>query len=110
MEDTNLDDTTSVIKKSKEKQHIIDNDIRAKAAKKLASDFLSVDEVSLESRTYLVKTTLPSVVIALDQLLKEMKYRNIAFNSTKQALEHPDVLQKDKPNTKFDSINWLGKV
>ena len=107
MEDANH---TNLIINQPKKTQFNDSNIRAKAANKLANDFLSVDEISLEARAYLVKTTLPSVVIALEQLLKEMKCRNIPFTATKQALEHPDVIQKDKPITKFDAINWLGKV
>jgi hypothetical protein len=108
MEERNLGEASLLINKN-EKRSISDKEVRKKAARNLANDFLSVEEVSLESRAYLVKTTLPSVVVALEQLMKEVKSREIPLNSTKQVLKPPDLVQRDKPNTSFDSINWLGK-
>ena len=108
MEEANLGEASLLINPN-EKRSISAIDVGKREARNLANDFLSVDEVSLESRTYLVKTTLPSVVVALEQLMKEMKSREIPLNSTKQVLKRPDLVQRDKPNTTFDSINWLGK-
>lgn len=71
-------------------------------------DFLNVCEESLETRTYLVKTTLPTVVMALDGLLKELSNRNINLNIIRKKNDI-DSVEKDQPNPIFDSLNWLAQ-
>jgi glutamyl/glutaminyl-tRNA synthetase len=71
-------------------------------------DFLNVCEESLETRTYLVKTTLPTVVMALDGLLKELSNRNINLNIIRKKNDI-DSGEKDQPNPIFDSLNWLAQ-
>lgn len=100
--------STSLLVDPNENRPISDIEVRKKTIRKIADEFLDVDEVSLESRAYLVKTTLPSVVVGLEQLIHEMKIRDIPLIARKQILKHPDQVQKDKPNSTFDSLNWLG--
>jgi hypothetical protein len=109
MDSQNLGSVDFLVDKN-EKRPINEQELRKLAVLKLTNDFLAVDELSLESRTYLVKTTLPTVVIALEKLMKEMKTRNIPMDSRKQLLGKSDAIQHDKPVPVFDTINWLGNI
>ncbi|KAJ3371792.1 hypothetical protein HDU91_004937 [Kappamyces sp. JEL0680] len=84
-------------------------EIRKAAVKRIADEFLAVDELSIESRSYLVKTTLPSVVVALEQLIQEMKTHDIPLNGRVEVLKSLDQTRKEPPVRKFDSINWLAQ-
>lgn len=74
------------------------NDTQDIAIYSMAQDFLDVSDAGLEFRAYLVESTLPTVVVALDKLLREVERRGLLDG------EHVDA--NDRP--KFDPINWLG--
>jgi hypothetical protein len=99
--------STAVVSDPNEKRNLSSEKLRHFYVEEMAKELLQVDEISLESRAYLVKTTLPNVVIALENLMKEMKSKNISLNATKQ-LAQQDKIQLDKPLQQFDSLNWIG--
>jgi hypothetical protein len=74
----------------------------------VTDDFLNVTEESLETRAYMMKTTIPTVVMALEDLMKEMKNRDLEMQGIRT--KNPDKSQKDMPNSSFDSLNWLGNI
>ncbi|KAJ3417345.1 EF-hand calcium-binding domain-containing protein 5 [Chytridiales sp. JEL 0842] len=102
----------------------IDRDIKEMAVAAIAKDFLNTSEMSLEVRAYLVETTLPTIVMALERLLKEVDRRKLV-----EMMERREPLQKvmstlapaaesgsslepqtDKPaDDTFDPINWLAQ-
>ncbi|KAJ3045424.1 EF-hand calcium-binding domain-containing protein 5 [Rhizophlyctis rosea] len=55
----------------------LDEEIREMAIAALANDFLNVPEMSLDVRAYMVETTLPTLVLALERLLKEVGKRGM---------------------------------
>ncbi|KAJ3056146.1 EF-hand calcium-binding domain-containing protein 5 [Rhizophlyctis rosea] len=59
----------------------------------LANDFLDVPELSLDVRAYIVETTLPTLVLALEKLLKEEEVYRAVFSS-ENVQSNPDMLQK----------------
>lgn len=87
---------------------LTDSQIRSLAINHIADEFLNVDEKNIETRTYMMKSTLPTVVIALENLLKEMQKRNLAFDSIKSNIDVMNELEIDKPCASFDSLNFLG--
>ncbi|KAJ3259794.1 EF-hand calcium-binding domain-containing protein 5 [Boothiomyces macroporosus] len=98
----------SLIASSRKDRHMNDYEIRYMAINQLADKFLeNVTEDGLETRAYLLTTTLPTVIYALEQLLKEMQKRNLSYESTKYLLVKKDALETDKPAEKFDCLNWL---
>ncbi|KAJ3315402.1 EF-hand calcium-binding domain-containing protein 5 [Boothiomyces sp. JEL0838] len=100
----------SLIASSRKDRHMNDYEIRYMAINQLADKFLeNVTEDGLETRAYLLTTTLPTVIYALEQLLKEMQKRNLSYESTKYLLVKRDALETDKPAEKFDCLNWLAQ-
>lgn len=86
-----------------------DNDVRRMAVNNLTLDWGIVnDEVSLESRTYLVKTTLPSVVISLENLMKEIQMKGLPLDNHRHVMGS-DNSQRDMLTQNFDTINWLAQ-
>ena len=81
-----------------QKQEIDTNTLALEA---LANDFLDVAESGIEFRTFLVGTTLPTLVEAIDKLLREVDRRGLLSKSDKIGINH-DV----KP---FDPINWIAQ-
>jgi hypothetical protein len=75
-----------------------DFDTQAMVIQSLTREFLDVPEKSLEVRSYLVDKTIPTVVLALDNLLREVEKRGL--------LKGSQNVEGDRP--KFDAINWLG--
>lgn len=75
----------------------------------MAAEYLVVDEKRMEARSYLVKTTLPSVVIALRQLLVEVVRRD-ALEKARSIVIPADDIQPDRPIVSFDSLRWLGSI
>lgn len=73
-------------------------DTQAIAVQSLSREFLDVSDHGIEIRAYLVDTTIPSVVMALDNLLREVERRGLLKD---------DKAPSDRP--KFDAINWLGR-
>ena len=90
--------------------NLTDTQLRQISINAIADDFLKVQEVGLEERYYLVKTTLPSLVVSLEKLLKEMMRRNIHLESAKDEQDIPPAAESDVPKPNFDSINWLGNL
>lgn len=76
-------------------------DTQEVAIQSLSNEFLDVSDTSLETRTYLVATTLPVVVLGLDKLLREVEHRGLLSRENRQSPTN------NRP--KFDAINWLGK-
>ena len=79
---------------------------------------IKVNELNVELRAYLMETTLPTVIIALERLLKELARRKIVdivkgnYLDVLAPAADISVLDKqiDKPSENaFDSINWIGK-
>jgi hypothetical protein len=91
-----LTDATSIPKKLTTK----DFDTEAIVIQSLTRDFLDVPDTSLEVRSYLVDTTIPIVVMALDNLLREAEKRGLVEGDIKTDVDRP----------KFDAINWLGII
>ncbi|KAJ3333567.1 EF-hand calcium-binding domain-containing protein 5 [Blyttiomyces sp. JEL0837] len=103
----------------------------------LTNDFLNVADISLDLRAYLVETTIPTIVMALEKLLREADRRGFVENMTATfhsgsklsllknvdhgGLEDEEVAapaaeqvtldrQIDKPERSiFDPINWLAQ-
>ncbi|KAJ3091931.1 EF-hand calcium-binding domain-containing protein 5 [Quaeritorhiza haematococci] len=83
----------------------------------LAHDFLEVSESNMEVRAYMADTTLPTVILALDKLLREVDRRNILSTESIEAdskdafAPAADFLdyQFDKPPNSFDPLNWLAQ-
>ncbi|KAI8901952.1 hypothetical protein BC833DRAFT_575684 [Globomyces pollinis-pini] len=99
----------NLIADTRDVRKLTDSQINLLAIDKIAAEFLVVDDDNLETRHYLIKTTLPTVVIALEQLLKELNTKGIPLNASKHTLDKDDAIQADKPVSKFDSLNWLGQ-
>jgi type IV secretory pathway ATPase VirB11/archaellum biosynthesis ATPase len=75
-----------------------DFDSRVTTIHELTREFLEVSDTSLEVRNYLVDSTIPTVVTALDNLLREVERRGLLEGDKKAGGDRP----------KFDAINWLG--
>ncbi|KAI8821360.1 uncharacterized protein EV422DRAFT_496010 [Fimicolochytrium jonesii] len=105
---------------------LLDSQIRDTAIKALANDFLNVPEIDLELRAYIVETTLPTLIIGLEKLLKEVERRDLVGNEDPQPSSKPSRweiddpnaaaeaaeetnVEVDKPRDQFDSINWLAQ-
>ncbi|KAJ3101695.1 EF-hand calcium-binding domain-containing protein 5 [Phlyctochytrium planicorne] len=108
------------IQKADAPNFVLDRDAgRDIAVAALTNDFLNVSDMSLDLRTYLVETTLPSTVLALEKLIKEVERRGllqegaaltpaggVALAAEDSALD----IQPDKPLlTTFNPINWLAQ-
>ncbi|KAJ3324094.1 EF-hand calcium-binding domain-containing protein 5 [Boothiomyces sp. JEL0866] len=101
----------TLIASSRKDRHLNDYEIRDMAINQIADKFLeNVTEDGLETRAYLITTTLPTVIYALEQLLKEMQTRKLSYESTKYLLVKKDDLETDKPAESFDCLNWLGRL
>ncbi|KAJ3214781.1 EF-hand calcium-binding domain-containing protein 5 [Dinochytrium kinnereticum] len=97
----------------------LDSDVRDMAVAALTNDFLTVSDLSLDLRAYLVETTLPTAVLALEKLIKEVERRRLLEDGAKLtpaggvALAAEDTTlepQPDKPlETTFNPINWLAQ-
>ncbi|KAJ3276598.1 EF-hand calcium-binding domain-containing protein 5 [Terramyces sp. JEL0728] len=100
----------SLIASSRKDRHLNDYEIRDIAINQIADRFLeNVTDDGLETRAYLITTTLPTVIYALEQLLKDMQKRNLNYESTKYQLISKDMLENDKPAETFDCLNWLAQ-
>ncbi|KAI9095120.1 hypothetical protein DFS34DRAFT_626735 [Phlyctochytrium arcticum] len=99
---------------------LLDHNIRDLAIKTLANDFLNVADADLDLRAYMIETTLPTLVCALEQLLGEVIKRaqnngedlmKVMRPKTSKPDIHVDELgpQADKPAERLDSINWLAQ-
>ncbi|KAI8589353.1 hypothetical protein BDZ88DRAFT_489077 [Geranomyces variabilis] len=98
----------------------LDSEIRNAALSALADDFLAVPDMDLSMRAYMLETALPTLLFALEKLLREVERRKLvggAEDAEKQeggqelAKAADDGLepQNDKPKDQFDSINWLAQ-
>ncbi|KND00024.1 uncharacterized protein SPPG_04370 [Spizellomyces punctatus DAOM BR117] len=93
---------------------LLDKDIRDLAIKTLASDFLNVSDANVALRAYLVETTLPACVLAMEALIKNvLKGNRLESDGTLLPLE-PDEKDgkqdnKEKQKDTIDSINWLAQ-
>ncbi|KAJ3177710.1 EF-hand calcium-binding domain-containing protein 5 [Geranomyces variabilis] len=98
----------------------LDSEIRNAALSALADDFLAVPDMDLEMRAYMLETALPTLLFALEKLLREVERRKLVGGSEdperqgggqQLAKAADDGLepQNDKPKDQFDSINWLAQ-
>ncbi|KAJ3196481.1 EF-hand calcium-binding domain-containing protein 5 [Irineochytrium annulatum] len=95
-----------------------DKETRDFAISLLTNDFLNVPDASLELRAHLIETTLPTMVLALEKLIKEVERRDLlkdgACNSeggvalaAETSLLEPQI---DKPpESLFNPTNWLAQ-
>ncbi|KAI8929228.1 hypothetical protein BC831DRAFT_6174 [Entophlyctis helioformis] len=130
-EDVDIGSIENLLEQSREERLPSATRIRELAITAIANQFLDVPEVNLEMRAFLVQTTLPTVVLALERLLMEIERRNVQQPAETEAdagrhqsagsrggeagtsapaaeLDTVDV-QLDKPQEKFDAINWLAQ-
>ncbi|KAI8915257.1 hypothetical protein DFJ77DRAFT_461843 [Powellomyces hirtus] len=113
----------------------LDSEIHDAAIKALAAEFLNVPDLDLELRAYMVETTLPTLIFALEKLLREAEKRSLVErDGAGGGGKDPSVVelkpsremfggkdgatapaadglppQPDKPQDQFDSINWLAQ-
>jgi len=77
----------------------------------LAQEFLTNDNVDLETRAYLLESVFPILCVSLEKLLIEIDRRKIIEMDEKPSefiVERShNAIPKDVP---FDSINWLGMI
>ncbi|KAJ3023323.1 EF-hand calcium-binding domain-containing protein 5 [Thoreauomyces humboldtii] len=106
---------------------ILDAELRDAATRALATNFLNVPDLDLDVRAYMVETTLPTLIYALEKLLREVERRNLIPTETGElkpsretfaggrtadaapAADGAIVDQPDKPVEQFDAINWLAQ-
>ncbi|KAJ3388842.1 EF-hand calcium-binding domain-containing protein 5 [Lobulomyces angularis] len=85
--------------------------LRDLAVQTLTYDFLDVTDAGLDFRAYLVETTLPSVIVAIDKLLQEVERRNLVneniFSNDGTDDENKSNLRCQRPI--FDPLNWLAQ-
>ncbi|TPX60278.1 hypothetical protein SpCBS45565_g07556 [Spizellomyces sp. 'palustris'] len=87
---------------------LLDTDIRDLAIKTLASDFLNVSDANVPLRAYLVETTLPACVLAMEALIKNvLKGNQLESDGTICPLKADE--KNEKQEESFDSINWLAQ-
>ncbi|KAI9014654.1 hypothetical protein BC832DRAFT_546037 [Gaertneriomyces semiglobifer] len=106
----------------------LDNEVQEIAIRALAHDFLNVPDLSLDLRAYMVETTLPTLIFALEKLLREVEKKHLLGDGsdsggstlpasrnapteklTDQGLGTGLATQLDKPVEQFDCINWLAQ-
>lgn len=82
----------------------------------LADDFLEGSNFTIETRMYVIDHVLPTIVLALEGLLTEVQ-RNDLVDETGGLKINQKVdkkrelgIEKDKPESKFNSVNWLGRL
>lgn len=85
--------------------------VREFAIQSLANDFLDVSDGNLDFRAYLVETTLPTVIIAMEKLLENVEKRNDIINSMTEvsSSSSPGSNSLSSSKSSFDPLNWLGK-
>jgi len=75
----------------------------------LAQEFLTNDNVDLETRAYLLESVFPILCVSLEKLLMEIDRRKIIEREEEPSefvVERThNAIPRDVP---FDSINWLG--
>jgi hypothetical protein len=86
-----------------------DVEVRYLVIDEIVQQYLDVEDVSVETRKYLVDKTLPTVVLGLECLLKELVQKNLEFNSKNYSISKQDLIQTDKPSYSFDSLNFLAQ-
>ncbi|KAJ3112722.1 EF-hand calcium-binding domain-containing protein 5 [Phlyctochytrium bullatum] len=96
-----------------------DQEVRDAALQALANDFLNVSDLSLDLRAYLIETTLPTTILALEKLIREVERRNLLADDASLTPEGGVALaaedtkldpQPDKPpETSFNPITWLAQ-
>ncbi|KAI8847123.1 hypothetical protein BC829DRAFT_397252 [Chytridium lagenaria] len=92
-----------------ERSSPLDSEVRDLAVATLTNDFLNVADLSLDLRAYLVETTLPSAVLALEKLIREVERRRLLEDDA-QLTPAGGTPQPDKPlETTFNPINWLAQ-
>ncbi len=84
------------------------NELATLVIDEMLQQYLKVDDNSIETRKYLLECTLPTVVMGLEKLLKELMGRQFILDKTKFEVSKRDRIQVDKPFTSFDSLNYLG--
>ncbi|KAJ3186487.1 EF-hand calcium-binding domain-containing protein 5 [Gaertneriomyces sp. JEL0708] len=106
----------------------LDNEVQEIAIRALAHDFLNVPDLSLDLRAYMVETTLPTLIFALEKLLREVEKKHLLGDGsdsggstlpasrnapteklTDQGIGTGLATQLDKPVEQFDCINWLAQ-
>ncbi|KAJ3162811.1 EF-hand calcium-binding domain-containing protein 5 [Geranomyces michiganensis] len=98
----------------------LDSEIRNAALTALADDFLAVPDMDLDMRAYMVETALPTLLFALEKLLREVERRQLVGGpedpqkeeggqELAKAADNGLEAQSDKPQDQFDSINWLAQ-
>lgn len=90
----------------RQEANLTDKQVRILAIDSVVDEFLTVSEINLDERIFLLETTLPSLVIASERLLREIERRQV--NSLSIATSVAIAGESDKPNPKFNPINWLG--
>jgi hypothetical protein len=84
-------------------------EVREITISSIADQFLDANDMSIETRAYLLKTTLPTVVLGLENLMKEMDKQGIPKYAIRSQISPNNLLQPDKPAGIFDALNWLGQ-
>lgn len=126
--ETNTDFTHAIdLRRDERQRSLLDTEITSVAIKTLANEFLNVPGLDLDLRAWIVDTTLPTVLIALEKLLRQVEKKHLvgtragkegdetaphARSSNEHAI--PSAAEglpqePDKPIERFDSINWLGE-
>jgi hypothetical protein len=82
----------------------------------LADDFLEGSNFTIETRMYIIEKVLPTIVLALEGLLTEVQRKELLDETgglkfaTRVNQKRDLGLEKDQPESKFDSVNWLGML
>ncbi|KAI8800180.1 hypothetical protein BJ742DRAFT_881297 [Cladochytrium replicatum] len=63
-----------------------DSEIRNLAIRTLAQEFLQCSDLAVESRAYLVESTLPTAILALENLLREVEKRDLVVDETEDEM------------------------
>ncbi|RKO92796.1 hypothetical protein BDK51DRAFT_44140 [Blyttiomyces helicus] len=104
----------------------LDREIREMAIRALAVEFMTVADAELDVRAFMVETTLPTLILAVEKLLCEVERRGIlemeeGGEEAKEggggdgeivaavAAEGSEAESAKPPAPTFDSINWLAQ-